>query len=57
VASGKGYSVRRMGVMPLVQTLFVGPDRKVYLPYARGQACKRESMLNESKFREIMNYF
>ena len=55
MASGKGYSVQCMGVMPLVQTLFVGPDRKVYLPYARGQACKRESMLKESKFGEIVN--
>jgi hypothetical protein len=27
----------------------------IYLPYARGQACKRESMLIESKFGEIMN--
>jgi hypothetical protein len=25
------------------------------VPYARGQACKRESMLKGSKFGEIMN--
>jgi hypothetical protein len=28
---------------------------RLCLPYARGQACKRESMLKESKFGEIMN--